>query len=242
MKTQKHCRLAAGLTAWSFMFLGSAAHAQSAESILQKTRDTYAQMKSYADSGVVLNQYGASSEDKHTFSTAFSRSPRHFLLDFHKQGGDQYVIWADADAFHTWWKTTGQQTDYPNPNNVPAIGMSGQNTAQVGLKIPTLLWGKAFSSAMLNIHDPEVDGTEQVSGHPCHRVIGRMSDVYSATGKEVNIRKITVWIDAESFLIRKMTEDFKALPGQRSTVVTTYEPRANSSLDDAQFKFTPPQQ
>src|SRR5262245_18596618 len=76
-------------------------HAQSAGEILQKARDIYAQLKSYSDAGVVLNQYGVSSEDKHSFSTLFIRTPRHVLLDFHKQGGDRYVIWADPDAFHT---------------------------------------------------------------------------------------------------------------------------------------------
>src|SRR5579864_5992610 len=104
---------------------------QNAEDVLQKARDTYAQMKSYADAGVVLYEYGTSSVDRHTFSTAFNRNPRHLLLDFHKQAGDQYVIWADPDAFFTWWKTTGQRTDYPNPNNTPAISTSGQQTSGV---------------------------------------------------------------------------------------------------------------
>ncbi len=224
------------------VLLAIAGQAQSADSILQKTRDTYAQVKSYADAGTVAVEYGASSEDKHSFSTAFNRSPRRLLLDFHKQGGDRYVIWADADAFHTWWKSTGQLMDYPNPNNLPAISMSGQSTAQVGLKIPTLLYGKAFGSAMLNIADPVLDGTEEVGGHPCNRITGRASDVYAATGKEVNIRKVTLWIDTESVLIRKMTEEFKALPGQRNRTITSFEPRVNPTLEDAKFAFTPPAQ
>src|SRR5215467_314755 len=127
------------MSAWVTIFLSAAllvvhaaAHAQNAESILQKARDTYAQLKSYADTGVMVHEYGTSSVDKHTFSTGFNRSPRHFLFDFHKQGGDRYVIWGDPDAFHTWWQATGQQTDYPNPNNAPAISLSGQcqGTAQ----------------------------------------------------------------------------------------------------------------
>jgi len=112
-----------------------AASAQSADEIVKKARDTYAQLHAYADTGVVLDQYGTSSEDKHTFSTRFVRTPRHVLLDFHKQGGDRYVIWADPDAFHTWWKTTGQQTDYPNPNNTPAITLSGPPTASSSIRV-----------------------------------------------------------------------------------------------------------
>lgn len=226
----------------SVAVLAGTAVAQSAESILQKTRDLYSQMKSYADTGVVLFEYGSSSEDQHTFSTAFNRSPRHVLLDFHKEGGDQFVIWAAPDAFHTWWKMTGQQYDYPNPNNIPAISLSGQTTSGVAVKIPTLLYGKAFGSAMLDLHDPELDGTEETGGHKCYRITGRAGDVYAQTGKEVNLHKVTVWIDADSFLVRKMVEDWKTLPGQRNRKTTNYEPRANPTLDDNQFEFRPPTQ
>ncbi len=224
------------------LFAGRSAPAQSAESILQKARDSYAQMKSYADSGIVLSEYGTSSEDKHTFSTAFNRAPRHLLLDFHKQGGDRYVVWADPDAFHTWWKTTGQRTDYANPNNTPAISLSGPNTGGVALKIPTLLYGRAFESAMLKIGNPVLEGSEEMGGNRCYRITGRASDVYAATGHEVNIRRVTVWIDTESFLICKMVEEGQAVPGQRNRTTTSYHPRANPKLDDAQFKFTSPTQ
>jgi outer membrane lipoprotein-sorting protein len=224
------------------LFAATASHAQTAESVLQKTRDTYVALKSYADTGVVLSEYGSSSQDKHTFSTMFSRAPRHFLLDFHKQGGPRYVIWGDADAFHTWWQTTGQQYDYPNPNNTPAISLSGQNTGETALKIPTLLYGKSnLAAAMLNIADPVLDVAEDIGGRRCHRIVGRASDVYAATGKEVNIHKMTVWIDTESFLVRRVLEEWKALPGERKLVTTTYEPQANPTLQEARFKFVPPE-
>jgi Predicted periplasmic protein (DUF2092) len=216
------------------------AHGQSASQVLQKSRDIYAQLKSYADTGIVLYEYGTSSEDKHTFSTAFSRAPRHLLLEFHKQSGDRYVIWADPDAFHTWWKTIGQRTDYPNPNNTPALNLSAPNTSGIALKIPTLLYGQAFGSAMLNIADPVLGSTEEVGGHRCHRITGRASDTYGATGREVNSRKVTLWIDSQSFLVRKMIEEFAALPGQRNRTTTMFEPRANPTLEDVSFKFVPP--
>jgi len=240
MKTRRvllTCVAIATLLAW---FTAASACAQSVESILQKSRDTYAQLKSYTDSGAVLYEYGVSSEDKHSFSTAFNRAPRHLLLDFHKQGGDRYVIWADPDAFYTWWKATGQKTDYPNPNNTPALSLSAPQTSGVALKIPTLLYGKAFESAMLKIAGPALVGPDEIGGRHCQRITGQASDVYSASGKEVNIHKVTVWIDAESFLVRKMLEEWKPLPGQRNRVTTTFEPQADPTLDEAKFKFTPP--
>src|SRR5689334_18293436 len=144
----------------STVLLVMPASAQNAEDVLQRTREMYISLRSYADTGVVLTEYGSSSQDRHTFTTYFNRNPRHFILDFRKQGGSRYVIWGDPDAFHTWWNTTGQQYDYPNPNNVSAISLSGMNTGGTALKIPTLLYGKsALAAALLVIADPVLDGT-----------------------------------------------------------------------------------
>lgn len=228
----------------STMFGGlPAARLGAADDVFQRSRARYGELRSYADSGVIMNEYGSSSTDRHTFATYFARAPRRFLLDFKKQGGDQFVIWGDPDAFHTWWKTTGQQFDYANPNNAPAISQSGPNTAGAALKVPTLLYSKAtLGGDFVNFPDPSVDGTEDIAGHNCYRVLGTTRDIYAATGKEVNIRKLTVWIDAESLLIRKVIEEGNAPPGQRNRTITTYEPRANPALDDAAFKFAAPGQ
>jgi outer membrane lipoprotein-sorting protein len=219
-----------------------AAHAQNADDILKKTRALYGGLSSYSDTGVVIVEYGSSSQDRHSFTTYFNRAPRHLLLDFKKQGGDQYVIWGDSDAFHTWWKTSGQVFDYPNPNNVPAISMSGLNTKNTALKIPTLLYSKAqMGGDFNNLADVELDGTEVIGNHRCYRLVGRTSDTYGATGKEVNIRKMTLWIDIDTMLIRQVREEAKAVAGQRNRTITTYQPQANPKLDDSRFKFNPPQ-
>jgi hypothetical protein len=211
------------------------------DDVLQRSRGMYAALRSYADSGVVIYEYGTSSKDRHTFTTSFSRTPRRFLIDFNKQGGDRYVVWGDPDAFHTWWKATGQQFDYLNPNNMPALNGSGRNTSGAALKIPTLLYARAqLLSDFANYTDTVVDGTEDVGGRRCYRVLGTARDVYAATSKEVNVRKMTTWIDAESLLIRKVVEQWKTLPGQISRMTTTFEPEANPALDESRFRFAPP--
>ena len=215
------------------------AHAQTASDILQKMRDTYGALNSYADSAVMVREYGAT--DRHTFATYFNRAPRHFLLDFHKQGGDRYVVWGDPDGFHTWWKTTKQTTDYPNPNNTPAITLSGPPTQSGVVKIPTLLYSKAsLGGDFTNFADVKLEGSEVIGGHHCYRLKGKASDSYAASGKEVNIRKMTLWIDAESFLLREVREEWPPVGGTATRMTTTYEPQANPALDDAKFKFTPP--
>jgi hypothetical protein len=212
-----------------------------ADDVLTRSRAMYAALRSYADSGVVIKEYGSSTKDRHTFTTAFNRAPRAFVLDFHKLGGGQYVIWGDPGAFHAWGSTTGEQYDYPNPDNTAAFNGSGQNTYSVGAKIPALLYAKArLSSDFANFADLTEDGFDDVAGRRCARVLGTARDVYAATGKEVNVRKMTVWIDAESLLIRKVVEQWKGLPGQISRVTTTYEPQANPSLEKSRLQFVPP--
>lgn len=212
--------------------------APSADDIAQKMRDTYGTFSSYSDSAVIVREYGAT--DRHTFTTYFNRAPRHFLLDFHKQGGDRYVVWGDPDAFHTWWKTTQQTTDYPNPNNASAITLSGPPTQDAVMKIPTLLYSKAnLGGDFTNFADAKLEENEAISGHSCYRVTGKASDRYAASGKEVNIRKMTLWIDTESFLLRQVREEWPPVGGTSTRMTTTYDPQANPTIEPAKFKFVP---
>jgi len=215
-----------------------------AEDVLTRSRATYEALKSYSDTGVVLKEYGyatSPARDRHVFTTFFSRVPRGFYFEFNKEGGDRYIIWGDPEVFHTWWKTTSVRSDYPNPNNVGAFSGADVQTAGSSSKIPSLLYSKAsLPSDFAKFTDATVAGDEDVDGHKCHRLAGTTGDVYAATGREVNVRKMTVWIDADSFLIRKIVEEWKPLPGQVSRTTTTFEPQANPLLDASRFKFTPP--
>jgi len=243
---QIHIARVVFLAAMSCAMLATAAQAQSAADILKKMKDTYAGMKSYADTGVVLDLPQANSSNpilarssRHTFSTYFSRSPRGFILDYHACDICRYVVWGDPDAFHSWNKATGDRYDYPNPNNLGAMGGSPAVS-----KIPTLLYAKApLLSDFSYYDDVELDGTETIEGHRCYRLVGRAHDEYAATGKVVNVRKMTLWIDAESFLLRRIAQDSGREAGgsEHRIEMVTYQPQANPTIDDAKFKFTPPE-
>jgi outer membrane lipoprotein-sorting protein len=225
--------------------LFSSPPSSAADDVLSRSRAVYASLNSYADAGTVVQEYGpanAPSRDRHTFTTYFNRAPRGFYFDFKKESGDRYVIWGDPEAFHTWWKTTGVKEDYPNPNNTGAFGTAGAQTVGSALKIPTLLYSKApLQGSFTNFADAAREGDEDVGGHRCYRLAGTARDIYGATGHESNVRKMTVWIDAESLLIRKVVEVPKDVPpGQVSRTTTTFEPQANPALDEGRFKFSPP--
>ena len=108
-------------TVVAILAASSATAAQSPQEILDHARSVYSAMTSYADTGSVVQDYSPTSHDTHRFATSFNRTPRHFLFDFHKASGDRLVVWADPDAFHVWWKATGQTTEFPNPKNTGAI-------------------------------------------------------------------------------------------------------------------------
>lgn len=198
-------------------------------------------MNSYSDTGTIEVEYGRDSRDRHTFATLFSRSPRGFLLDFNKDGGDRYVVWGDPNAFHTWWKSTTVREDYPNPNNTGAFTMAGPQTKGAAEKIPPLLYGKAvLPSAFANFNDAKEAGTESIGGKPCAKVTGTAYDTYAGTGRRTSARKVTVWIDTESLLIRKIVEEGEAPPGMVNRTTTAYEPRANPPVDASRFRFAAP--
>jgi hypothetical protein len=63
-----------------------------------------------------------------------------------------------------------------------------------------------------------------------------------ATGRGAHPRPTTIWIDAQTLLVRKIVEDTPAENPQGSLdrLTTTFEPRANPQLEDSVFRFAVP--
>ena len=209
--------------------------------VLEHTRTIYAALNSYSDTGKVLKEYSATSRDENSFSTYFARSPRHFLFDYRKPAGDRLVVWGDPDAFHVWWKATGQLTDYPNPGNANAIILNDYPTSSVVTKIAPLLYSKASLPGALQHFQPEkMIAADDGMGHKCYRLEGVTSDTYGTTGRQVNVHLLALWIDASSYLVRKIVEQTPAPPGALNRVTTTFNPQPNPRLNDQQFQFAVP--
>ena len=228
--------------AMALLALVSTSHAEeSPGAILEHMRAVYIGLTSYADTGTVRDYISPTDYVDFTFSTAYNGKPRHFLLDFRNGSGGRFVIWADPDAFHVWWKSTGQVTEYPNPNNSGALTLSDYPTKAVSTKIPALLYGKVgLPGAFLNFLPARDAGLEDCGEKKCHRLEGETSDRYAGTGKIVNVRKLTVWIESDTYLVRKTMEEAPAPAGLLSRTITTFDPQANPHLPDETFKFSPP--
>jgi outer membrane lipoprotein-sorting protein len=220
--------------------------AASQSDVLAKTKAVYAGLKTYADTGSVDYEFGPAkspSREHHTFKT-FYRAPREFLFDFVKQqNADRFVIWGDAEAFHTWWLSTGVQELYPKGQGAGAFAAAATPTSHAVMVIAPLLFAQAgLAGTLTEVVDIKAAGTETLNGHQCQKLVGVAKSVYAATGRETNIRPTTVWIDAETLLVRKVFEDSPQGTAASDLLrfTTTFEPLANPPVDDARFRFTPP--
>ena len=223
------------------LIASSSAQTSSGDKIFESVRAKYASLTSYADSGEIINEFGRDSKETHKFTTLFNRSPRGYLLDFTKQSGEKFVVWGDPDAFHSWWSSINSRSDYPNPSNTGVFTGSDVHTYGVAMKVTSLIYAKAnLQGSFTNFTDIVSSGTDDLSGHKCYRLTGKARDIYSNTGRESNVRKMTVWVDADSMLIRKVVEEWPPLPGQVSRYTTLYDPQANPTIDVAKFRFAPP--
>jgi len=217
------------------------------ETIWARTVANYAALQTYADSGTVevgMGSVSAPLRERHSFRTYFKK-PRYYFFEFTKQGNaDRLVVWSDLDAFHSWWKTTGIETDYPKGRGLAAFTSAvAISHGSIVMAAPLLFPGAGLVGTTTQFGDPADAGMEEVEGHPCHKLTGWAKDVYPLTHHEVNVRKATVWIDAQTLLIRKVFEDTpKGTPaGQLATVTTTFRFHANPALDDRYFRFAPPE-
>jgi hypothetical protein len=81
---------------------------------------------------------------------------------------------------------------------------------------------------------------ESVDGRRCYKVVGEVALAYG-TGAVTSVRPTTVWIDAETFLVRKIVGDTPS--GSSASVdriTTTFSPQADTDIDDTHFKFAAP--
>jgi outer membrane lipoprotein-sorting protein len=215
------------------------------EDILARSRATYAALKSYADTGTVTHEHGVNGVSRHTFKTYY-RAPRHFYFDFVEDkadGGSRTVIWCDGGDFQAWTSETGVHNAYPKGQGASAFISGTVFTLGANTQIPSLLFATTgLVSTLSELADMTPAGTETIGARPTRKLTGIARSTYGQTGHVSNVRRSTVWIDAETLLIRKIFEDTPkgTVAGARRRITTTFEPQANPSLDDSRFRFTPP--
>jgi hypothetical protein len=229
---------------------------RAAEELLAKSAAAYAALESYADSGTFTEEY-AGVTDRFRFRSYFRRPTRDLFFEW--QGVTSYteaahftqdmsrkhlVIWMARGDLQTYDADTRSLDRYPpDANQAGALNQAAYHTRGVSTLVPSMLYNKANLLSVLRqlraVHD---DGMDDVDGYQCHRLTAVAADQYSATQRVVNVRPVTIWIDAKSLLIRKL---FEGTPKggaidayHRKTV--QLRPEANPHLDNSRFEFTVP--
>ena len=226
-----------------------------AEEALARTYAAYAALNSYADSGTVVDE-SKGFRDQFTFRTLQTREPRNFLLDFRYAGsvydngfkiagGARTVIWMQDGHLQTWSSEAQAHEVYPadGGRQVEAINGASNATRGVSVLVPSLIYIKANMVSVLQAtEEAAAAGTETIGGRKCLKVMGIERWRYPS-GQITGVRPITIWIDAETYLIRKILEDTpKGAPrGSLSRRIVTYDPTPNPPIDNGRFGFTVPE-
>jgi hypothetical protein len=234
------------------MCAASVAAPSSGSDVLARSIALYPTLTSYADTAIVVRE-GPGITDRWKFTTRF-RAPLDFYFDF--QGVDskssmtlstsyhRMVLWmigGELQAFNQQLKTH-DTISRESGRQVATVQGAGAGTVGTSMLIPSLIFANAnLPGTLLQIQEATDAGFETVSGRRCHKIIG-MAAQYYASGAMTNVRKVTVWIDAETLLVRKVFEDTpKGYPiGQYSRLTVTIEPQMNPKLDDRKFHFEVP--
>jgi outer membrane lipoprotein-sorting protein len=225
------------------------ADSTSPEALVEQSRARYTTLKSYADRGEVLDQFGPKPENsyRHTFRTYF-RAPRQFLFDFRKDarsGGERIVVWCDGGDFQSWSSLTNQHQTYPRGSNtaVLAFNQFGSATQRAITLVPALIFqGSGLVSSFGEFGDAVSAGDEPIGNVRAQKVNGVARSMYAKTQRETNVRHAAVWIDAQTKLLRRIFEDTPdgLPPSAVMRITTTLEPQADPQLDDSVFQFTVP--
>lgn len=228
--------------------------AYDANDVLGKMRAAYAALTSYADSGTVLDE-SSGFTDRSTFRTFYTREPNNLFIEFrgvaseYKMGNRipltaHIVLWMEAGELQTWSAADQAHTTYPRAEGqqVNAVKNAGYYTHGISILIPSHLYTQSgMASPVHAAEEVEADGFETVNGRKCYRLLGVERWRYPS-GQETGVRAITIWIDAETYLIHKVFQDTpKGYPrNEISRRTTTIKHRANPKLTPAQFRYTVP--
>lgn len=233
---------------------GVAAAQSKGQDVLARSIALYPTLAAYADTGTVVRE-APGLVDRWKFRTFFRRSSLDLLFDFQgvtstsagletDASAQRLVLWMVEGQLQSFNQSSGEHETIPRDsgNQPAALQRAGPYTAGTSILVPSLLFSRAnLPGTLLQIEEATDEGFETVDGRRCHKIAG-VAALYYQSGQRTHVRPVTVWIDSETLLVRKVFEDTpEGYPaGSYSRLTVTIEPQANPSLDDSSFQFTVP--
>jgi hypothetical protein len=219
--------------------VGAGPVTESADDVMTRSRAAYQALHSYSDEGEVVSETrlagtAVRSVDRDSFKTAFQQEPRKFFFKFTKQGGEEYVIWIDGAEVNSWWSATRVRSNY-NQKPAAVFALAGSPTKGITDIVPPLIFPKGrLKGPLTEMKELHLENDERVDGHACFKISGQ-----EKVGFGSDMRPITVWIDRETLLVRRILEDTPPSQGQGAVWrrTTTLRPMANPALPASAFTF-----
>jgi len=231
----------------------AASSALTAEEVLERTKALYPTLQSYADTGTVTEEHSGFST-RSSFRTYYMNTPRNFFFA-HRQIASEYttgqrvplsdriVLWMLHGHLQSWQSALASHQEFAEgTNQVTAFVQATAGTSGAAILIPSLIYVQANLAATIQeLGDVSSAGFETLRGRRCYKLMGIARSVYPS-GQVTNVRPATVWIDAETFLIRQVfTDTPKGYPmGSIYRLTIAYEPRLGPALHDSLFTFSVP--
>jgi len=199
--------------------------------IMSRCVAAYAGCRSYVDLGVQNDRSAGGAEV--AFATNFERD-RGFRFEFLRERvdapfeEDRMVIWGTGTHVRTWWSIEGNTVEsMPLPVGTAA---AAEKTHGASTTIPDLLMPASTSGlSHLPLRQPTRIGVEPVGTRLCFVLLEASAS-----------RETTVWIDTQSFLVRRMrAKTSVGTPSQFETEIV-YTPAVNVAIGGSDFEFEPP--
>ena len=208
-----------------------------ARDILGKTALTYRASKSYIDAGTVQTVYTTKAGERigtTRFKTAYA-APYDFRFESRMDDfGNievRYIAWMDRHGVDTWFSS-----DPERENSITSIQAAIDEAAGISRDssgmIPGLIFpGSKLGGDIVRLTDAVRLEDEEVDGLDCFQVQGFR---WPNTGQPT-----TVWIDKESFLIRRVYEE-QELKDVATKTTWSYEPAVNVPVEEDALRFAKP--
>lgn len=222
--------------------------------VLTRMKAAYLALNSYADTGTVVVDVGGF-EERSQFRTFYTKDPRNLFIEYrptetvYKSGfkipyTNRLVFWMQNGELQKW-NETGLHETYPSSGGgqVDALRSASYGSQSITILIPSLLYTKANLATLIQaMEEPAAAGYEMIGSRRCFKVTGVERWRYPS-GQITGVRPITIWIDAETYLIRKILEDTPkgAAIGRIDRRTFMIEAQANPKLDPNVFNFKIPQ-
>ena len=211
-------------------------HADSltASEIIDRMKSTYANSRTYSDSGVVKTIFtgGVKQTIEKPFTTVFVRPDRfrYAFKDKKPDGREQvFIIHLSGKDVQTYWDV---QKDLAHESLDRAVASATGVSSGSAITVPAMLLpGKISWRRSIRFTQPRRIDDDFFNDAECFRL------------QDLVLNKIptTLWIDKKTFLLRKIYRE-QEFDNFRTQETTIYKPNLNIDIPDDLLEFNPPAQ